>query len=171
MARTKSAVAALEVNGAPTNGAADMIEIEIPYTVRVTIEGTSQILWHRWNNEAVAEKAASKKGSTQKKSDDLESYVFRDVEGNICLPGNYLWGSILAAAKFRQDPRSPRKSAMDLYKASVIPLTDLAPLQDEKGRPYKTWDFVDQRRVTIQRAGITRSRPACNPGWKKTARF
>jgi hypothetical protein len=51
MARTKSAVAALEVNGAPTNGAADMIEIEIPYTVRVTIEGTSQILWHRWNNE------------------------------------------------------------------------------------------------------------------------
>ena len=30
------------------------------------------------------------------------------------------------AAKFRQDPRSQRKSAMDLYKAGVVPLTSAA---------------------------------------------
>src|SRR5512146_1226015 len=78
-----------------------------PYTVRVTIRGSSAILFHRWSNEAVAEKAAAAKGSKAKKSDNLESYVYRCDNGNLGLPGEYVRQAIIGAARFRQDPRSP----------------------------------------------------------------
>lgn len=63
------------------------------------------------------------------------------------------------AAKFRQDPRSPRKSAMDLFKAGVVTLTELASLGS------KDWDYLDARRVMVQRSAVTRQRPAFNKGW------
>lgn len=143
----------------PSNGGADAIGFTAPYSVEVRIEGTSALLFHAWNVDAVAEKAASKKGSKSKKTDNVESYVYRDRKGEICLPGEYLRGAIITAAKYQQDPRSPRKSAADLYKAGVVSLTELASL----GKA--TWDYEDKRRVTVQRAGITRVRPAFQPGW------
>lgn len=142
-----------------TNGAAKTIRFSVPYTVAVKIEGVADLLFHRWNVEAVAEKAAAAKGSKAKKTDDIESYVYRNEDNMLCLPGEYLRQSVIHAAKFKQDPRSPRKSAMDLFKAGVISLTDLAPLGKEK------WDYEDRRRVTVQRAGVTRTRPAMSKGW------
>ncbi len=133
------------------------------YTALVRIEGTAPILFHRWSVEGIAEKAAAAKGSKAKKSDDLESYVYRMENGNIAIPGEYFRMAIINAAKFRQDPRSPRKSAMDLFKAGILCLTDNADTGEE------TWDFIDQRRVMIQRNGITRNRPALKAGW--TAEF
>ena len=142
-----------------TNGGGTDIETTIPYTVDVTITGTADLLFHRWNCEAVAEKAKAAKGSKAKKRDNVESYLYRDDDGMICLPGEYLRQSIITAAKFRQDPRSPRKSAMDLFKAGVISLTPLASLGIRKP------DYEHQCRVTVQRAGITRVRPAIKAGW------
>lgn len=121
------------------------------------------MLFHRWNCEAVEAKANSAKGSKAKKSDNIESYVYRDDDNNICLPGEYLRQAIIHSAKFRQDPRSPRKSAMDLYKAGIVSLTMLASLG------IQTWDYEHKCRVQIQRAGITRVRPAVKKGW--TASF
>jgi hypothetical protein len=149
----------------PTNGAEPDIEATFPYSVELTIEGISPLLFHAWNNEAVAEKAASAKGSTAKKSDNVESYVARCPDGTIGIPGTYLRGALCSpngAAKFRQDPRSPRKSALDLYKAGVVVTTDVASLGT------KDWDYIDMRRVTVQRAGITRHRPAFLAGWQAT---
>lgn len=169
MTRTNGATA---IGGeSPTNGAAPTIELEAPYVATVTITGTAPILFHRWNNEAVAEKAAAKKNSAAKKQDNVESYVWRNDDGLICLPGLYVIGSMCdprnGAAKYRQDPRSSRKSALDLYRAGVITLTDLAPIISAKtGDVTEDWDYVDQRRVTVQRAGITRHRPAFAEGWK-----
>ena len=133
-----------------------------PYVAHITLQGSSAILFHAWSNEAVASKAAAAKNSTAKKTDNVESYVYRDDAGMICLPGEYLRGALIGAARFRQDPRSPRKSAMDLYKAGVASLTELASLGS------KDWDYLDRRRVTIQRNGITRERPAFRAGWKAT---
>jgi hypothetical protein len=143
----------------PTNGAAKVIEMSVPYTAQVKIVGTADMLLHRWNAEAVDEKARTAKGSKGKKTDDIESYVYRNEAGEICLPGEYLRQSIIHAAKSRQDPRSPRKSAMDLYKAGVQSLTMLASL----GKT--AWDYEDKRRVVIQRAGVNRVRPAFRTGW------
>ena len=148
-----------------TNGGEATIAAGHPYTVDVTIEGAAPILFHRWNCDAVEAKAKAAKGSTAKKSDDIESYVYRNDAGELCLPGEYLRQAIIAAAKFRQDPRSPRKSAMDLFKASVISLTDLASLG------VTEWDYEDRRRVTVQRNGITRIRPALKEGWTATIRL
>ncbi len=133
-----------------------------PYTVSVTVRGSSDLLFHRWSNEAVAEKAAAAKGSRTKKSDNLESYIYRCDNGNIGLPGEYLRQSIIYAAKFRQDPRSPRKSAFDLYKAGVVALTILADLGAAEP------DYIDRRRVLVQRNAITRERPAIREGWEAT---
>lgn len=148
-----------------TNLAEFTLAASEPYRVSVTLQGTSALLFHRWNCEAVEAKAKAAKGSAAKKSDDLESYVYRDTDGVLCIPGEYLRQAIAGpagAAKFRQDPRSSRKSALDLYKAGVVALTELASLG------MKDWDYTDQRRVTVQRSGITRMRPALLAGWRAT---
>jgi hypothetical protein len=136
-----------------------------PYRAEVEIEGTAPLLFHRWNCEAVEERSKAAKGSKAKKSDNIESYVYRNTKGNLALPGEYLRMACVWAAKFRQDPRSPRKSAMDLYKAGLVCETELADLG------AKDWDYIDQRRVVVQRSGVTRQRPAMEQGWKATVRF
>lgn len=143
-----------------SNDALPTIEGQMPYLVTFSIEGTSALLFHRWSVEGVAEKAKAAKGSAAKKSDDVDSYVWRLDTGEIGMPGEYVRQAMIHAAKFRQDPRSSRKSAMDLYKAAIVSLTDLASLGTDK------WDYLDQRRVMVQRSGVTRQRPAFNAGWR-----
>jgi hypothetical protein len=151
----------LEVLGSgSTNDGADDIASEQPYRVMVEITGAADMLFHMWSNEAVAEKAKAKKNSASKKTDNVESYIHRLKNKNLSLPGAQFRGSIVNAARFRQDPRSPRKSAMDLYKAGVVVLTTYADLGTS------TWDYLDRQRVVVQRAAITRTRPAMLAGWK-----
>jgi hypothetical protein len=150
------------------NGSDDgnlQIALTEPYMVIFTIKGTADMLFHRWSVESVAEKAAAAKGSAAKKTDDLQSYIWRNDSKEICLPGEYVRQAVIMAAKFRQDPRSPRKSAMDLYKAAVINLTPLASLGT------CDWDYLDQRRVMVQRNGVTRVRPAMLAGWEAEFEF
>lgn len=154
------------------DGQAD-IAMQTPFTATVKIVGTAVMLFHRWSNEAVAEKAAARKGSVTKKTDNVESYVYRDDDGLICLPGRYLIGSLTdprnGAAKYVQDPRSPRKSALDLFKAGVVALTELAPIVPVGAtEPSRDWDYIDMQRVMVQRQGVTRHRPAFKAGWTAT---
>ena len=162
----------IALGGDVSNAGESQILLEAPYRVAVTITGDAPILFHRWQNEAVEAKANAAKGSAAKKSDDVESYTWRNSDGLICLPGDYLRGSLVdpknGAAKYMQDPRSPRKSALDLFKAGVIALTDLAPITRVDGSLAADWDYIDARRVTVARAGITRCRPAFLPGWSAT---
>jgi hypothetical protein len=142
-----------------TNDALDDIESSMPYVARIRLEGVAALLFHRWSDDAVEAKSKAVKGSKAKKSDNVESYVWRNADGDICLPGEYLRQSVIMAAKFRQDPRSPRKSAMDLFKAGVVSVTDLASLG------VKDWDYLVRRRAVVQRSAITRMRPAMLAGW------
>ena len=157
----------------PTNDGAEAVRAAVPYTATVELEGSCAILFHRWSNEAVAEKAAAAKGSKIKKQDAVDTYVWRDEQDRICLPGQYVVGALTdprnGAAKYRQDPRSPRKSALDLFRAGVVPLTELAPvISNGASAPATVWDYLDARRVTVQRQGVTRVRPAFLAGWRAT---
>lgn len=143
-----------------SNDAEDLIALTRPYRVSVAIEGESTYLYHRYSPEAVAEQAGGGKGSKVRKTDNVESYVYRDADGTLAIPGIQLRAAICGAARYLQDPRSPRKSAMDLFKAIVISLTENAPV----GKT--TWDFLDQQRAVVMRSAITRVRPALLPGWK-----
>jgi hypothetical protein len=126
----------------------------------VLLEGVSPFLFHRWSNEAVEEKSKAKKGSAAKKTDNVESYVYRSPGGTLAIPCEYLRMSVIGAGRYRQDPRSPRKSAMDLFKASIVSLEEFADLG------VKDWDYIDRRRVLVQRNAITRCRPAMAKGWR-----
>ncbi len=145
-----------------SNSGDDTIEAALPLRVSVTIEGSANFLFHRWQNEAVIVKDGAGRGSKAKKTDNVESYVYRLDDGKLAMPTEYLRQSIIHAAKFRSDPRSSRKSAMDLYKAGVIALSNLASF----GKPK--WDYLDSRRAVVQRSGITRTRPAMLKGWRTT---
>lgn len=151
----------LEVFGQVTNDAEELIQFEFPYIAQVRIKGTAPLLFHAWSVEGVEKKGAAAKGSKAKKTDDVETFIYRDQQRYLCLPGEYLRMSVINAAKFRQDPRSPRKSAMDLYKAGVVSLTEIGRLNGG----VREWDYLDRRRAVVQRNGITRSRPAFNIGW------
>lgn len=140
----------------------DVLAYERPYELIVGITGDAPILFHAWNIEAVEEKANAKKGSTAKKTDDVQSYLYRTPEGYIGIPGVAFAASIREAGRYERDPRSPRKSAMDLLKAGVVPLDVVAPLLPHT----KAYDFDHRARVTVQRNAITRTRPAMNAGWK-----
>lgn len=143
-----------------TNDGEEALDFRLPYRAEVTIRGVADLLFHRWSNESVETKSKAAKGSKAKKTDDIESYVYRTDAGEIALPGEYLRQSIINAAKFKQDPRSPRKSAMDITKAAVISLTPLASLG------VTDWDYLDKRRVVVQRSAVTRTRPAMLAGWE-----
>ena len=148
-----------------SNGGAVAIGVQNEYVAEVTIQGICPILFHRWNCEEVEAKSNAAKGSKAKKTDNLESYVYRTQEGNLGIPGEYLKGAIVASAKSLQDPRSPRKCAKALFKAAVISLTERADLG------VSAWDFEHKCRAIIQGNAITRVRPALNKGWKATFQF
>lgn len=145
-----------------SNDAESSLAMAQPYVARITIEGVCPILFHRYSVEAVIEKGKSAKNSKSKKEDNVESYVYRDDAGLLCVPGMAFKGALVGAARSRQDPRSPRKSAMDLYKAIIVPLTELA----STGK--STWDFLDQRRAVVQRNAVNRTRPGLLKGWTAT---
>lgn len=155
----------LKVVSDVTNGGKSAIEQGFPYAVSMTLSGASDLLFHRWNCESVEAKSKAAKNSKAKKEDDVESYVWRNEKNELCIPGEYFRQSIIHAAKFKQDPRSPRKSAMDLFKAGVVSLTQLASLGSDE------WDYLDTRRVTVQRAGVNRTRPAMRIGWTTALEF
>lgn len=148
-----------------TNGAEGALLKGAALRVAFDIEGEADLLFHRWNCEAVEAKAKAPKSSAVKRMDDLESYVYRNDEGELCLPGEYVRQAMIGAARYRQDPRSPRKSAMDLVKAAVVSLTPLASLG------VTEWDYEHRCRVTVQRNGVTRVRPAMKAGWRASFVF
>lgn len=139
-------------------GTTGVVDISTPYVVRVLITGTETMLCHRYDVEVVKEKGGAKKGSADKKTDNIESYLYRLPNGNCGMPGLNFKASICMAAKFSQDPRSPRKSAYDLFRAGIKAISDA-----DLGKA--TWDFLDKRKVNVQRNGITRTRPAFLAGW------
>lgn len=148
-----------------TNGAQATIDLSRPYRVEAKIRGDADLLFHRWNCEAVEAKSKAAKGSKAKKTDDIESYVYRNDANELCIPGEYVRQAICNVAKFRQDPRSPRKSAFDLAKAAIVALTPLASLG------ITEWHYEHKCRVQVQRNGVTRVRPAIKAGWEASFIF
>jgi hypothetical protein len=70
----------------PTNGAHYSVSLATPFTVEVEVTGKRPLLFHRWNCEAVEAKAKAAKNSLAKKTDDVETYIYRNERGELCLP-------------------------------------------------------------------------------------
>lgn len=154
----------MDTLGDVSNGAESIIDMGRPYDVAVTVIGDCPILFHAFNVESVDAKSKAKKGSVEKKTDDVESYVYRTPEGHLGLPGLNFCAAIAYAGKRHQDPSSSRKSAYDLLRASIIPLNEIEPFEPKR----KDWDKLDVRRACVQRAAIPRARPMLFSGWRIT---
>jgi len=142
-----------------------ILEAPPQIVVAATIVGTSKMLFHRYDVESVEAKGKAGKGTAAKKTDDVQSYYYRDDDGNLCVPGGNLHSALILSAKSFQDPRSPRKSARDLIVAGLIVDPELAPLISPAGEHYTEGDFMDRRRVTVQQSAIARTRPGVEAGW------
>ena len=136
-----------------------------PFMARVRIQGTQDILFHRWDNEVIETKAAAKKGSREKKIENPETYVYRNVKNEICIPGRYIVRAVVEAGRNFQDPRSSRRMAKDLVQAAVMCNEINSPILVH-GKAVKKWEYEDRQRVVVMRAGITRTRPAFFKGWE-----
>jgi len=132
-----------------------------PYAVEVTVVGIADLLMHRWDTEDVEVKGKAPKNSASKKTDNIEAYLYRMKDGTIGVPPVNFKSSLCDAAKFLQDPRSPRKCARDLVRAAII-------VSEGGSLGVKSWDYLDKRRVVIQRNAVARTRPAFLAGWKVT---
>ena len=141
-----------------------VIDHSQPYYVDVEIVGDEDILFHRYDVQAVEDSASAPKGSKKKKEDNLESYVYRNDKNEIVMPGTNFKASICAAAKFSQDPRSRQKSAKDLFRAGI-------KVKGDASFGKKDWDFVDARRCVIKQNAISRRRPGLRAGWTLTFRM
>lgn len=142
-------------------------EHDQPYKARVTIEGTAPLLCHRYDCDEVEAKALAPKGSKGKKSDNVESYLYRVPETNeVGIPAKNLKSMLASkrsgAGRSFQDPRSKRKNACELWQASLFVEPQVASL----GK--KTWDFLDRSRQCVQNAAVARVRPGFSKGWTLT---
>lgn len=154
----------------PTNDAAEMIMDEAPYMATFTIKGRCPILFHRYSVEAVEEQQKGDKGSKKRKQDQPELYVYRNNKGQIVIPSLYMQRCLVEMGKFRQDPRSKRKSCHDLYEAIILQSPEVAyPVGTVAGQTAKTWDYLDKQRAIVQGNAVNRCRPAFHKGW--TCRF
>lgn len=139
-------------------GSSGVVQVSEPYTALVVVVGTDPLLFHRFDTENAEAKAKAAKGSTEKKTDNVESYVYRGPDNELIWPGINFKGALRNAAKFKQDPRSSRKSMADLLRAAVK--------VKDASFGVSTWDYLDKRPAKVQQSGITRTRPAMKPGWR-----
>ena len=137
------------------------------YSMKVVIEGVSRILFHRYDPEVAERKSKAPKGSRDKKTDDLESYLYRDPKGYIAIPAINIKACILNAAKHFPDPRSSgqRKQARDLFAAAIFVEPEMCPVL-VGGKKVKEPQFIDRRGVVVQRNRVNRERPGLLPGWR-----
>jgi hypothetical protein len=142
------------------NGNGRLSGLDASYAVEVVLVGTAPILFHRWDDASVERKAKAAKNSQTKKSDDVESYVYRTSDGEIGIPGKIFKACLREAGRSLPDPRSPRKSARDLVLSTV----QVEPFISSLGRT--SWDVLDVQRVVVMRTAVSRTRPMFQEGWK-----
>lgn len=142
--------------------------LKVPmYSVQVKIEGVSRILFHRYDPEVVEQKSKAPKGSREKKTDNLESFLYRDIDEYISIPATNIKACLLNAAKHFSDPRSTgqKKQAKELFAASIFVEPEMCPVF-VGGRKVKEPQFIDRRGAVVQRNRVNRERPGLLPGWQ-----
>jgi hypothetical protein len=136
--------------------------LDASYAVEVVLVGTAPILFRRYDDASVERKARTAKNSQSRKTDDIESYVYRTNDGQIGIPARNFKACLREAGRSLPDPRSPRKSARELVQGAIR----IEPFIASMGRTH--WDAVDVQRAVVQRSAVSRARPMFREGWTVT---
>lgn len=145
-----------------------------PYAVEFTIEGTRDYLFNRYD---VPVKGNGKlKGETDEPG--MGTKVHLDSEGHLAHRTVALWNAVVAAGKYRKNPRSARGSYSVVLKEgleieSIGPNPDLLTFIAPNGEPYDNWEweFTARTKNAGAFAGyVTKVRPGLHAGWKLSGR-
>ena len=146
-----AALKAIKVTDNKTNGGQSVVNSSMPWLVTVAIQGSSDMLFHRWNCEAVDAKAKAAKGSKRRRPTTSRLRLPRR-QGQLACPAS-ICGSRSSTPPSSSRTRAARASRQWTVQGGV----DLA---DRSGAASASSNgTMDRRRAVIQRSAITRTRP------------
>lgn len=146
-----------------------------PYAIAFTIEGTRGYIFNRYDVPANPDPGL--KGQTIVQTP--EQRVTLDSDGNLAARTSQVWNAVVAAGKFRKNPRSAKGSLSAVLKDALEidgldeAQPDLLTFEHPSGKPYTSWEFTDERRT--KKAGafagyVTKLRPGIQSGWLLSGR-
>lgn len=142
-------------------------DAETPFTIGFEIRGVKKFFFNAGNvDEYEKREAASKKKI--RLPDNPEAKVWRDGDGNLCVPGNEVIKAMGTAARGRKDPTNSGHRSM----RPVVPLAmqvheEMCPFIDGKGKPVRKWDDTDARLVRYNNKSMAPTRrPTLDAGWR-----
>ena len=104
------------------NGNGHLAALDASYAVEVVIVGTAPILFRRYDDASVQRKAKAAKNSESRKSDDVETYVYRTEDGETGIPARNFKaclreaGRSLPSAQVREGSRPERGSGRAVHR-------------------------------------------------------
>lgn len=142
------------------------------YTVDVSVEGVAPLLQHKFPLPDYDELTKGGKQSSGEKdySQEWREALYVNSDGEIFQPAVHFDGCMTKAAVNFKIQGKRGKTYKDLFKGNVFCSPDeilhgiKAPdvLDTDGDKPL----YLDLRPVVVQRARVTRIRPAFRPGWK-----
>lgn len=121
-------------------------------TYKVKINGVKPLLLH--NPVGISDKPKIRRGEHLEPKVEAESYLYKDQEGNICIPAANIKACIREAGRnYRISGR--RTTFASMVRAGLEIRPEMVPLI------HNGWE-VDLRSVVIQRQRIPRARPRFN---------
>lgn len=89
------------------------------------------------------------------------TYIF---DGKYCFPSIGVRNAIIRAAGEWKPLSGKKRGTLTTTVAHIVIEPELVPILDSQNKPVKKYE-IDERRVVVQRQGITRSRPKF-PEWR-----
>lgn len=150
--------------------------LEEPYSVKFTIQGTRAYLFNRYDVPVVTDTTNRR----EKQAPALGTMVTLDSKRHLAARSVQVWNAVVAAGKYRKNPRNARGSFATVLKEGIEiegldeGHPDLLTFTDPKGKPYDSWEFEYTARTKHGGAFasyVTKVRPAINPGWLLSGRI
>lgn len=141
-----------------------------PFAIEFTIEGTRGYIFNRY--DVPANPDPQLKGQTIVQT--AEQRITLDSDGHLAARSIQVWKAVVAAGRFRKNPRSAKGSLATVLGEclEVDGLDDRHPdlmtFIHASGKPYTSWEFTDERRTKKSGAFagyVTKLRPGIQPGW------
>jgi hypothetical protein len=119
--------------------------------VSVKIEGISPLLQHRFDVAPV--QAKSKAKNIAKNEDNVEAYLYKDEDGNICQPASHIIAALKYAGARFQIPGQGKTTYKNIVGGGAVQVDPYyIPHENQKWVP-------DRQQVVVQKARIVRTRP------------
>lgn len=123
-------------------------EIEI---YKIKIKGTRPLLMHSPDSMINDGKAKSRSGVPRDPKEECKKSLYKDSDGNICIPARVIKASLIKASTSYKVPGRGKKTFKDFVRSGIVLTPTNIPFTSE-------W-VVDIQTVVIQRSRIPRARP------------